>query len=516
VKCASCAHVFRVYRPTKTGDAGEAEWKVKQTGGTTYHFRELTTLQRWIVEKKVERRDEISKTGTHWKSLGDIAELSMFFKAVEGKPSQPGDVEEIGHEEISVREQPDWGTNNTAQEAEAEKPKDAPELSSYDIEDVNSPKSYRKVIYILVAGLILGTSVGLLYIQGTFKSFSDNVPDAALQQVVAGYNEMENDTENALSTAVALFEQTIALKNDYLNAHTALAEALMRRASIKLEFYGDLQAKVNPREVKESRKDQARALLIAQQSFKREASNIQALRALSDYYLYEKNIDSFEKVMKEVSPSDKDDKVVRLLKTYKFSKNKNDLEAQLKGLKKLVRKHPDFVRAHYEIGKTLFKLEKLDEAKKIFQEILKKNGQHLRSAYQIKLLEQAIEDLNKPKLSYNDLTARASRLQQIDRAKEAIGLFEQAIGLDRTRPEAYAGAGWCYIDLEDMNAALKSFKLALEWQPNFAEAYMGLGETYHSQDNNKLALKNYKKYVGLMPNGPETPVAKRMIKLLTP
>jgi len=48
-----------------------------------FRFRELTTLQQWIVERKVSREDEISRTGDQWKRLGGIAELASFFHIVE-------------------------------------------------------------------------------------------------------------------------------------------------------------------------------------------------------------------------------------------------------------------------------------------------------------------------------------------------------------------------------------------------------------------------------------------------
>jgi len=48
-----------------------------------FRFRELTTLQQWIVERKVSRDDEISRTGEQWKRLGGIAELASFFHIVE-------------------------------------------------------------------------------------------------------------------------------------------------------------------------------------------------------------------------------------------------------------------------------------------------------------------------------------------------------------------------------------------------------------------------------------------------
>lgn len=94
VKCASCGHVFKVRKeePSETARpaAAAAEkarkgglWMVRQANGNVLTFKELTTLQKWIVERKVTREDEISKSGETWKRLGQIAELASFFQAVE-------------------------------------------------------------------------------------------------------------------------------------------------------------------------------------------------------------------------------------------------------------------------------------------------------------------------------------------------------------------------------------------------------------------------------------------------
>ncbi|MBI5548222.1 MAG: zinc-ribbon domain-containing protein, partial [Deltaproteobacteria bacterium] len=108
VKCTVCNHVFKVKKkalvvtepvrlseldaplaPPALPSPGEAErprereWKVRQASGNVFTFKELTTLQKWIVERKVSRDDEISLTGESWKRLGNIAELASFFQVVE-------------------------------------------------------------------------------------------------------------------------------------------------------------------------------------------------------------------------------------------------------------------------------------------------------------------------------------------------------------------------------------------------------------------------------------------------
>ena len=97
VRCTECGRVFKVRRRTVAvtepvaaasaapgeGLGGEKAWMVRRENGDVYSFRELTTLQKWIVERKVTRADEISRSGETWKRLGNIAELATFFQVVE-------------------------------------------------------------------------------------------------------------------------------------------------------------------------------------------------------------------------------------------------------------------------------------------------------------------------------------------------------------------------------------------------------------------------------------------------
>jgi hypothetical protein len=68
-------------------DEKAKEWRVRQANGNVFTFKELTTLQKWIVEQKVARDDEISLSGDQWKRLGNIAELASFFQVVEAAES---------------------------------------------------------------------------------------------------------------------------------------------------------------------------------------------------------------------------------------------------------------------------------------------------------------------------------------------------------------------------------------------------------------------------------------------
>ncbi len=122
VQCTNCGHLFKVKKkelivtvPVKPDEMEgksalpataaaprarapssgperpkEKEWRVRQANGNLFTFRELTTLQKWIVEQKVSRDDEISLSGDQWKRLGNIAELASFFLVTEAAEKARG------------------------------------------------------------------------------------------------------------------------------------------------------------------------------------------------------------------------------------------------------------------------------------------------------------------------------------------------------------------------------------------------------------------------------------------
>ena len=90
VKCTACGHVFKVHNRSTAGkispsseSPGAREWLVRKPDRRMIAFRELTTLQKWIVEGRIGRDDEISKNSETWKRLGNIGELEPFFTVYE-------------------------------------------------------------------------------------------------------------------------------------------------------------------------------------------------------------------------------------------------------------------------------------------------------------------------------------------------------------------------------------------------------------------------------------------------
>jgi predicted Zn finger-like uncharacterized protein len=87
VKCTHCGNIFKVRKPFATTPGLDVpppkEWRVRRQDGQQLALRNLTELQRWIVERRVGPNDEVSLSGETWRKLGTLPELGAFFEVVQ-------------------------------------------------------------------------------------------------------------------------------------------------------------------------------------------------------------------------------------------------------------------------------------------------------------------------------------------------------------------------------------------------------------------------------------------------
>jgi len=106
VKCTNCGHLFRVRKlegavphPVTPGSSvppAQRTWLIRLEDGEIRTTSELATLQQWIAAGLVNRNCEISRTGKTWKPLGDINELSSFFRVADEARGHSRRIQAIG------------------------------------------------------------------------------------------------------------------------------------------------------------------------------------------------------------------------------------------------------------------------------------------------------------------------------------------------------------------------------------------------------------------------------------
>lgn len=83
LKCSVCQHLFRLETTTSIQE-NQSRWMVRdrQTGDVLY-FAGFDVLHRWILEGKVQRQDQISRTGKKWTALDDVGEFMPIFQVLD-------------------------------------------------------------------------------------------------------------------------------------------------------------------------------------------------------------------------------------------------------------------------------------------------------------------------------------------------------------------------------------------------------------------------------------------------
>jgi predicted Zn finger-like uncharacterized protein len=87
VQCTFCGHTFTVFRrdalPATGASVMGAEYVLETADGRVHRLRDLTVLQKWIIERRVTRSDRLSQGGQNWTRLGALEDLAPFFDVVD-------------------------------------------------------------------------------------------------------------------------------------------------------------------------------------------------------------------------------------------------------------------------------------------------------------------------------------------------------------------------------------------------------------------------------------------------
>jgi predicted Zn finger-like uncharacterized protein len=551
VKCSSCATVFRVYR--SAAKAGGGEWMLKQLSGNVIRFKEMTTLQRWIVERKVTPNDEISKNGTNWRRLGDIPELAPFFVAVDQPaiPPTPLVPSPIGGPQLGAS--PRWeGTPQTLGHAPQQTGNwqmGVPQVATgpvgptqmrgggtgphaaFDADDTDvtrGKKSGGAMKWVLMLVLLVAAAGGGVYALRpdlVQKYLGPKVNELALSHVQTGYIELQKDTYAAIDRAKDNFEKAQAIAPTYADAKAGLAQAELSRA----EYLGEEAAELAKRgagaaEV-DAKKRQAKelaehAFTLAKEALTTDAESAAGSRALADYYRYVKSGDPKPLVDKarQKSPGDP---WVSYVQGSSVADDPTLAERAIRYFDEALEAQPKMHRARYKLARVFWTQGNTQKATLHAEMVLKDQPDHERAkALMLEIKPPpapaaAPEPMAQKPLTFDQLLDRAQRLRDQDQAERAMSLYEKAIDMEPNDPDAHTGMGWCYVDMEEPDAAVGSFKQALAAAPRFTDAHMGLAEAYRMKGMKRDAVKHYRAYLDILPDGPDAPVAKRMVEQLS-
>ncbi len=471
VKCASCQYVFKVKRPEArapslttpgggSGVAGSAlppappsrEWKVRQVSGNVYTCRELTTLQKWIIEGKVVRDDEISLSGDAWKRLGNIPELASFFQVVEdaARARSYDALKSVSAPQpafVTSSPPPPVAAPPERLEPMMAKPPPPPPPSM-----PTSPTETLKGARLppLREPPVPAERSATEYDEATDPEGRPRRPQSGPHRPSpsrARQPELESESED--------FEDSLRAAGVKRSGRSGWILLLIAGLGLGggLGYYFGWYV---PEQEARAAEKRAAEKALADETQKREEAEARAKAEQAKAVVPAKELDAGEPV------------VVPAVVVDAGAPPVIDAGA------------PEVVDAGQPVVDAGVKAPKKAE----------------------------------PVHDYDWYMARADRLREQEKSEAALDMYGRAAELHPDRAEPLAGRGLALLDMGRAVAAQASLEQALAINRSYGPAIMGLAEAYRAGGNTEKAIQYYQRYLEVLPNGPEAAVARNQLERL--
>ena len=517
--------------------------------GDVQRFRELTTLQQWIVERKVGREDEISRGGESWKPLGGIAELASFFHVVEqaesvARATQPGralrSANQLGGLDSA---QVDALTTGVVRELPVRDDRDDDRMTTTEAEAQRRSWRGPVVAIVLLSGLGAG---GWLWWQHQRTRASSGAHEVAAELEKASA-ALAIDTDDGYREAIATLEPVVtqaAHRTNSERARVLLGEAHVRWGTAMIEDAHDVEqtgAAAAARTMRAEAKGHfERARRVLEEQPGAEAAVPLAL-AFADL------------ARAEGAPFDSVDKYLQRARTDMALGAPHAFLPLVEGELALRDGKAAEAQAHFaeasrlahdeghELARADFRLAQLaategrtDDQRHACAELLRISPQHERGralctkpvAVDASVAAPAEPDASVAKVmvptvaapagDYRSLVHDGDRLAESGRSQQARKLYERALELDSKGVGALVGLGYCDLDAERYMNAVDRFDAALAIEPDSGDAMLGLAESYKVRGRTAQAIEFYRKYLATHAGGSKAAMAQNNLRELEP
>ncbi|MBN1961699.1 MAG: zinc-ribbon domain-containing protein [Deltaproteobacteria bacterium] len=574
VKCGNCNHVFRAYPVPET--INKSALRLRYPNGEITPVDDMATLQRWIVERRVSRNDELAIGNDNWQHLRDIDDLAPFFALV-------GDTEPLSTSDTTNKlppltlKPPPISTNSASITNWKNNTQPLPQFltagiklnsksvensdSQYVVSDIRSnwqnqeeyvynlraqPKNHLNLI-ILLAVLLITLLIGtILLLRPEIKKrvFGHKVNSLILQQLHNANVELHRDSYAAIEHARSIYETILIAEPKYALAKASLAQAELNRADYLAEEINEIEVALTTTfaDDREVAAKQHEAIVERKKEFQQRVNNAfnqakgaieldpdgaAGLLAIADYYRIMKAFNRMRPLLKQARQIAPQDPWLAYIEGTSVADDPTLTERAIRHFDEALEAAPDLMRVRYRLAR-IFQTQG-NSSKALFhvETILKTVPDHERARALLNELNPPPPPPLKPTLSnlstdyeldsatYLQHFTLAERLRRSEKTELAIKHYNLALAQKPNDAAAYTGIGFCNLDTDNYQNALQSFKKALAAKPDFADAHFGIAEVYRMQDKKADAIKHYRKYLEITPEGDDASLAKRMLSKLT-
>jgi len=157
--------------------------------------------------------------------------------------------------------------------------------------------------------------------------------------------------------------------------------------------------------------------------------------------------------------------------------SKNKLKSAMDFFKKKLKKDPNNVEAHNNLGVILFQLEKFKEAKNSYKKAILIAPNYLSSHINL-----------------------AAVYKKLGKLEKALRSSEKAIEINPNHPHAIGNLAAIFYEMGEIQKSIDCYQKVIKIQPNNAVAYTNLGVAFYKEGNLEKAKSCYEEAIKIQPN----------------
>lgn len=551
VRCTQCSHMFKIFSDESDDTLEHAGWMIRKAGGKVFGIDKFSTIQKWIREGKIDAEDSLSRTGKHWKRLGEIIELQGLFATMEStkaalRPTPPSGAsveprlsvhgEGLSEEELDgdapALQRPAAGAGKVDVKYSAPEPEPAtvkgplarslaPEVDETEEEDPLLMPGYRPgrwkrwviaIVVLAVAGLAVAGYVERDRLVGWYSGLrspaTEGEHDRALERA---HEYFLLDTGSYFDQAEKIYRDLLEKNDQDAGARAGLAELLATRAQYARDRKEILGLSEDVEDAgtlaREARKLAQLAVLAAPQSLEANRALADCLRLSGDLEGARKHIDK----ALDIAPRDPETLYVAILIDYEEGVG---VERVIQDLERVLKRSETLIRVRYRLALLQALAGRPADSRAQAEKILDMNADHKLAAKLVALLDAGgIKPAVPPT---EGETEEAGGEEPASGETEVAGGQEPASGETGTGPatpvkkptgsegeepgvpagksyDFYIAKAMKYRSGGNCDAALDYFEKALQVSPTSVEAWSGSGYCHMSTYQYGPAITEFKR-----------------------
>ena len=190
---------------------------------------------------------------------------------------------------------------------------------------------------------------------------------------------------------------------------------------------------------------------------------------------------------------------------------KNNLNEAKKIYLQILKINPNHVNAHNNLGAAYKQLGEIEKAKSCFEKVIQLNPNDVDGHNNLGLLLFELKEIQKAKKffektiqlnpdyveAHNNLGKIFNELKEFQKAKDC---YERAIQLNPNYVEAHNNLGTIFKELKEFQKAKDCYERAIQLNPNYAMALYNLGIIFKQFGLSQKAVGYFKKAIEINPN----------------